>query len=116
MFDRRKIISDVLNDLMHLNDVAVWQNHEKRDDIIRELRFMASSLMNAHIEHNILLKAIDAMLQGYTKLAYSLLYSNNKLGTQEEITIDNKFKNQLTNFTGRLSLLNNDIKRRNNNA
>lgn len=102
MFERNKLIDDVINDLLKLNDINQWIDNEKRDDILRELRFISSTLRNIHIEHDILLKGIDAMFSGHSKLAYSIIFSNNKLGTQEEEILDRKFNNQLTNFIGRL--------------
>ena len=102
MVDKDFIISDVIRDLHELNNPNYWKEYENRDEIIRKLRFMASSLKNTNINHILLLKAIDAFLMGYLKLSYNILYSNNKLGTQEESIINNKFKNLETKFLGRL--------------
>jgi len=104
MVDKQQIIKDVLRDLIMLSKSELWKNFEKRDDIAHTLKFAASSLKNIHVEHVLLLKALDALMSGYTLLAYNILYSNNKLGTQEEEITDKKFNNVLTNFTGRLKL------------
>ena len=111
MFERNKIIDDVINDLITLNDVKQWADTEKRDDIVRELKFMSSSLRNIHIEHAILTKAIDAMLSGFSRLAYNIIYSDNKLGTQEENILDNKHNNNLTNFANRLIKTRNELRK-----
>ena len=105
MVDKDFIISDVIRDLHELNDPNYWKEYENRDEIINKLRFMASSLKNANINHVLLLKAIDAFLMGYPKLSYNILYSNNKLGTQEERIINVKFNNLETNFLGRLIIM-----------
>lgn len=105
MLDKKQILNDVFNDIIRLNKPEIWKAHDKRDDVIRKLRFISSSLHNINVEHLILDKVIDAFIAGHSHLAYSLMYSNNRLYTQEEDILIKKFNNAETNFCGRIKLL-----------
>ena len=109
--ERKELIDDAVKALISLSrDTKTWETYEKRDDIMRELKFVASSLKNANVNYLMLQKAMDALMINEARLAYSILYSNNKVGTQSEEILDKKFRNNETNFTGKLVLLSNSMK------
>jgi hypothetical protein len=114
MIDKNQIIKDVINDLHLLNQPKLWREHDNRDEVIRQLRFMSSSLKNAHTPHLLLLKALDAFLVGNVELAYNVVYSNKKMGTVEEGQLDRKFKNNETNFLGQLFMYSKSLEKTDN--
>lgn len=104
--DRRDLIGDSINLLELLSrKPEMWKTYESHDDIMRELKFTMSSLKNAKVDTTLLMKSIDALMLREIKLAYSILYSDNKLGTQAELILDNKFNNNKTNFLKTLKAL-----------
>jgi len=104
--DRRNLIRDTINTLETLSKKTdTWKNYESHDDIIRELKFAMSSLKNVKVDTTLLMKSIDALMLREVKLAYSILYSDTKLGTQAELIIDNKFNNNKTNLLKTLKAL-----------
>lgn len=102
----KDLIRDSINTLELLaKKQELWKNYESHDDIIRDLKFMVSSLKNASVETTMLMKCIDALMLREVKLAYTILYSDDKLGTQAEAIIDTKFKNSETNLLKKLKTL-----------